>query len=161
MKKLFVVCIVVWTWLSATIAWARLGETRAECIARYGQPEDTADPQVLFFHKNTIRIRVELDTSGHVTELLFDGPPLEHGWVAEDLVRRNLGRVGYETVKHRGHEYWWHPADHRSYAHWIDQQLVIRATDPPAPKTPSALNSEEWKRVQEEQKKVRDKLTGF
>lgn len=120
MKKLFLLCLVVWNWFNVATAWARLGETREECITRYGQPFDKTDTD-LFFRKNDITVKAEFDNAGHTTKISFSGHRLKQWPVANHLVGLNLGST--TVIRHSGHNYWWLSKDHTNCAHWVGNLL--------------------------------------
>ena len=156
--KLLLWGLMVWMGIGGASTWARLGETRQECAARYGTPVETNETEAVF-HKNSITVTAKFDDKGHTIELRFHGAALEHWQAAEELVRRNLGST--EKKYSSGHRSWYAAAD-SSYAHWVAGSLVIRSAEQsPPPEAERKLaheNAEHWKA---HQKDVLEKIDGF
>jgi len=157
--KLFIYGVVVGLVFGAGSAWARLGESRAECVGRYGQPVETNDTEMVF-HKNTLTINVKFDDAGKTIELRFHGAPLENWKAGEELVRRNLGHDTEE--KSGGSHRSWFAKDGSSYAHWMAGSLVIRnAEQSPPPEGDRKLAHDDVEHWKEHQKEILEKLDGF
>lgn len=139
-------------------AWARLGETRAECVTRYGEPVETNETEMVF-HKNSLTITAKFDDKGHSVELRFHGAPLEHWQAGQELVRRNLGKT---EEKHGASQRSWFEGPGGGYAHWVAGSLVIRSAEveqpPEAEQKRAHEDAERWK---SHQKETMDKLDGF
>ena len=157
-RKLLFWSVAVGLGIGAGSAWARLGETRAECITRYGQPIETNDMEMVF-HKNSITVTAKFDEADHTVELRFRGAPLEHWQAAQELVRRDLGTT--EEKHTTGHRSWYSP-DGSSYAHWVAGSLVIRSADrSPPPEGERRVAHEDAEHWKAHQKEVLDKIDGF
>ena len=144
--------------VGAVSASARLGETRAECITRYGTPVETNETE-LIFRKNALSITVKFDDQGHSIELRFHGAPLEHWQAGKELVHRNLGNT---EEKHGASQWSWFAGQGGGYAHWVAGSLVIRSAEveqpPEAEQKKAHEDAERWK---SHQKETMEKLDGF